>query len=209
VLLAAFTLSSSITTSGQTPSSPAPDRIEEDWQVVIGTPDSVGVGPQITTCMSPVSDGSSSFFALNLNYCDSPSFQAGGIQTKVCSGQDVPSSSSQGSGVFQTTGETITWTQRIHLLTTSNTLRYSILNGQSTTWGAFGRYQGLNPVTFTTSLSSLSAYSPDASVANSGAGWESNLVTSMKLVQVRYYNSGVLISTDSTPRSVNLSSGAN
>jgi hypothetical protein len=182
--------------------------IEEDWQVVLGTPDPVGVGPQLTTCMSPASDGSTSYFALNLNYCDSPSFQAGGIQVKVCSGQNVPSSNTTGSGVFQTTGETITWTQRMHL-TSENTIRFSIRNGQSTTWGAFGRDQGLNPVSFNTSLTSLGAYDADTSVAKSGAGWESNLVSQMTLVQVRYYNSGQLIATDTTPRNVNLTGSSN
>jgi hypothetical protein len=202
---AVFASVCSIKSSGQTSSSPAPDMIEEDWQVVLGTPDPVGVGPQLTTCVSPVSDGSSAFFAFNLNYSDSPSFQAGGIQAKVCKGQNVLSSSAQGSGVFQTGGETITWTQRVQL-TSDSTLQLSIVNGQSTTWGLFGINQGLNSVSFNTSLSSLAAYKPDTSVANSGAGWESNLVSQMTLVRVRYYKAGQLISTDTTARSVNLGS---
>jgi hypothetical protein len=42
-------------------------------------------------------------------------------------------------------------------------------------------------------------------VAQSGVGWQSNRVTEMTLVQVRYYRGGQLISTDNGPRSVPLS----
>jgi hypothetical protein len=192
---------------GQTSSNPI-DRVEEDWVLVIGTPDSTAVGPQITTCMSPVSDGSTPFVAFDLNYQDYPSFLAGGLQAKVYSNSsgDVLSSSSQGDAVLQTTGETITWTQRMSL-SGSNTLTYTIVNGQSTTWGAFGQAQGLNALSFTAAVSSLANYSPATSVAKSGVGWQSNRITSMTLVQVRYYSDGQLVATDTTSRSVNLSIG--
>lgn len=54
------------------------DRIEEDWQVVVGDPDTVTSGPQVTTVMSPVSDGSEPSVALNFNYRQSPTLPAGG-----------------------------------------------------------------------------------------------------------------------------------
>jgi hypothetical protein len=85
---------------------------------------------------------------------------------------------------------------------TDNTISYKIVNGQSTTWGAFGSLQGLSRVAFNTSIASLASYSPDTSVANSGVGWQSNRMSSMTLVQVRYYSQGQLISTDTNPRSV-------
>jgi hypothetical protein len=206
ILLAAMVLVGSIGL-GQTSSSPI-DQVEEDWVLVIATPNADEVGPQITTCMSPVSDGSTPFVAFDLNYRDYPSFLSGGLQAKVYSSPNgnVQSSSSQGDAVFQTTGETITWTQRMSL-SGGNTLTYSIVNGQSTTWGAFGTAQGLNSLSFTASLSSLASYSPATSVSKSGAGWQSNRVTSMTLVQVRYYSGGKLVSTDTTSRSVNLSVG--
>ena len=39
---------------------PPPDRVEEDWQVVIANPDPLAVGPQMTTSMSPSSDSAGS-----------------------------------------------------------------------------------------------------------------------------------------------------
>jgi hypothetical protein len=199
---AAFALAGSIGL-GQTSSGP-PDQVEEDWQVVIGSPDPTGVGPQITTCMSPVSDGSTSFVAFDLNYIDYPPFTPGGLEAKVYSTTgDVVGSSTQNGAVLQTPNETISWTQRMSF-SGGSTITYTIVNGQSTTWGQFGQSQGLNPVSFTTSLTSLSSYTPATSVAKSGAGWEADRVSQMTLQRVRYYRAGQLISTDNTSRSVTL-----
>jgi hypothetical protein len=189
---------------GPTASSPAPDKIEEDWKVVIATADPDATGPQLTSCMSPVSDGSTPFVAFDLNYCDYPSIQPGGVQIKVYSGGNVSDSATQSGAAFQTAGETITWTQRMNLDTSSSQITYKVINGQSTTWGQFGYGQGLGSVRFNTSLTDLGAYDPNTSVAKSGAGWESDHVTSMTLVCVRYYSGGVLIATDNTPRTVTL-----
>lgn len=187
---------------GQT--SPPPDQVQEDWQVVIGTPDPVGAGPQISTAMSPVSDGSSPFFVFDLNYQDSPNFVAGGMQVQVWSGDQMLTAAAKGSAQCSTVGETITWTQTMKI--SSGTITYAIDSGKSTTWGKFGQGQQLNVGgTFTTTLTSFSQYSPATSVTNSGVGWEPNRVTSMTLLKVRYYAAGKLLSTDSTPRSVSLS----
>ena len=180
-----------------------PDQIEEDWQIVIGTPDATGAGPQMSTAMSPVSDGSTPFFVFDLNYRDSPTFQPGGLQAQVWSGDQMLSSSTNGSQVCNTTGETITWTQRMKI--SSGNVSFAVDSGKSTTWGKFGQGQQLNiGGSFATSLADLSGYSPATSVANSGAGWERNRVTSMTLLRVRYYAGGKLLSTDNTSRSVDL-----
>jgi hypothetical protein len=178
-----------------------PDQVEEDWQLVIGTPDIIGVGPQITTSMSPVSDDSTPFAAFDLNYREYPSFQNGGMQIQVWSDDDVLATSSHGSAQFSTAGETVTWTQRMSIAT-GGTVTYKVVNGQSTTWGTFPKNQTSLTVNFPTSSSDLSAYSPDTSVANSGASWESNLVTQLTLVRVRYYSGGNLIATDTTARNI-------
>jgi hypothetical protein len=180
--------------------SPPPDQVEEDWRIVIGNPRPSEIGPQLTTCMSPVTDSSTPFVAFDLNYRDYPSWNPGGVQVKVCSDKTVLDSADQGDEICQTSGETIRWTQRMSL--SGGSINYWVVNGQSTTWGNFGHGQGLRGVSFATSASDLSSYSPDYSVARSGVGWQSNRVTSMTLVQVRYYSGGKLTSTDSTPRTV-------
>ncbi len=65
--------------------------------------------------------------------------------------------------------------------------------------GSFG--QDNLSVAFPAPVNSLANYNPDVSAANSGVSWESNFVTSMTLVQVRYYSCGLLIATDTNPRS--------
>jgi hypothetical protein len=198
-LLSTFALTCSIGL-GQSSSGP-PDQIEEDWKLVINSPNPTEVGPQITTCMSPVSDGSTPFVAFDLNYRDYPSFQPGGLQVKLYSAGDVLDSSTQGDALLQTSNETITWTQRMSI-SSDSTLTYKIVNGQSTTWGQFGSDQGLDSVSSTTSVTSLVSYSPDTSVAKSGPSWQSNRISQMTLVRVRYYRGGQLISTDNNSRSV-------
>jgi hypothetical protein len=154
--------------------------------------------------MSPVADGSTPFVALDLNYRDVQSFQPGGLQVNVYSNGSALATSTQGSAICSTSNETISWTQRMSL-SSGNQFTYSIVNGQSTTWGQFGTSNGLSAVNFTATCSSLGAYSPDVSVAKFGAGWQSNRVTSMTLVCVRYYSGGQLVSTDNNSRSVTLS----
>jgi hypothetical protein len=179
----------------------APDEVQEDWQLVVGTPDIIGVGPQITTSMSPVSDDSTPFVAFDLYYREYPNFQPGGMQLQTWSGNNVLGTSSHGSAQFQTPNETITWTQDMSVDASGN-VTYRILNGKSTTWGSFGGQNKKLTVNFSTSVGSLSGYSPSTTVTNSGVSYESNYVTQLSLVQVRYYSAGRLISTDSTQRNI-------
>jgi hypothetical protein len=178
--------------------NPLPDRVEEDWVLVVATPDAEGVGPQITTSMGPTADQKTApFVAFDLNYREYPSFVAGGMQLQVWSGETLLSYATSHTEQFNTQGETITWTQRMSL--SDGRLTYKIASGTSTTWGAFG--DDLS-VSFATNLSSLAGYSPDTTVANSGASWQVNNVKKMALVAIRYYAGDTLISTDSIPRSI-------
>jgi hypothetical protein len=180
-------------------SSPPPDRVEEDWQLVVDSPDPLGVGPQITTCMSPTGDLTLPFIAFDMNYREFPTFSAGGLQTQVWSGDSVKTFATQGSAVFTIQGERVSWTQRMSV--GGGSIRYEIITGSSLTWGNFGQGNLLS-VSFASKLSSLSAYDPDESAANSGASWESDRVTKLTLVQVRYYANGQLLRTDTNPRVV-------
>jgi hypothetical protein len=208
----ALTTTASLTVALAAAQAQAPgsfDTVEEDWQLVIGpnTPDVIGVGPQITTVMSPAGRLMDPFVAFDLNYKEYPSFTAGGMQVQVWASDVVAATASQGNRQFQTANETITWTQGISVV--GGVMSYYVQNGSSTTWGHFGQ-GGLLDVQYAPTGSQpavpgdLSAYSPDDSAANSGASWESNLVASLTLVQVRYFSGGSLVSTDTNPRSVTL-----
>lgn len=176
-----------------------PDAVEEDWRLVVSDPDPLQEGPQITTCMSPLADDLAPFVAFDMNYREYPGYQSGGMQVQVWSSGQVLGNSSQGSALFNTPGETVTWTQRMAL--NAGAVNYDINNGQSTTWGQFGQSNKLS-VSFPTTAVTLAGYDPAKSVRSSGVSWESNHVQSLTLVQVRYYANGQLIWTDTNPKSV-------
>jgi hypothetical protein len=172
------------------------DRVEEDWELVLASPDIVACGPQITTTMSPVGDTQVQSMSFNLNYRDDP-FATGGLQLRAWDGSSVAAEDSRGSAQCETQGEVITWTQEMSL--SGGQLVYVVKDGSSTTWGEFGRGEQIR-VTVSTSLTSLDAYQSEESVDNSGPGWQSNRVASMRLVRVRRYSGGQLASVDETPR---------
>jgi len=177
------------------------DRIEEDWELVIRSGDVVAAGPQITTtmCPGPVKDNPCANF--NLNYRDGANFQAGGLQIEVFDAQALVAAATSNTESLQTDNETITWTQKMSISGGSATFR--VQSGQSTTWGGFGG-DGLT-VTFPTALGDMSSYSSNISVEKSGVGWQADHVSSMRLMRVRYYSGATLVSTDSTPKVVLLS----
>lgn len=182
---------------GQT--TQTPDQVQEDWKLVVGTPNTSTNGPQITTTMSPLGNNTSGpFAAFDMNYREFPSYTSGGMQIQVWSGKTLQGLSSQGSSQLNTVSETITWTQQLSL--SGGTITYGINNGLSTTWGKFGQGNGLLAVSWPSSLTSLSAYNPNYSISQSGATWQSNLVYSLCITQVRYYSGGQLILTDSNPK---------
>jgi hypothetical protein len=181
---------------------PVIDHVEEDWQVVIDTPDTTANGPQITTTMSPYGDNTAGPYpAFDMNYREYPTYVPGGMQIQVWNSTALAGLATQGRAQLNTQGETITWTQAMTLL--GGNVIYTVNNGDSQTWGDFGE-NGQLTVTYASSLTDLSAYSPDVSAANSGVTWQSNHVTSMAIVQVRYYSQGQLILTDTTRRDIAL-----
>jgi hypothetical protein len=182
--------------------SSAPDRIEEDWQVVLSSPDQDLNCPQFSTVMSPTGADQDPSLVFKLNYRDQPNYQAGGLSAQVWQNSNFVSNSDQGTAQCATTGETITWTQRMSL--SGGNINFKVLSGNSTTWGQFGMNDTDLAVSTASSLSGLSSYSPTNSVTKSGATYGANRVTSMTLLRVRYYQGSTLLSTDTTARQVNV-----
>ena len=178
------------------------DRVEADWQLILATPDPDLTCPQLSTTMKLDATNSSPFCVFSLNYQDFPSFIPGGVQAKILQGDQTLVSSTQGTGQFQTAGETVTWTQRLSL--SGGNLNFKITGGQSTTWGPFGSTDTQLALTAPTPIAVLDNYSPDVSVASSGPSFGDNRVSSMTLLQVRYYQGQTLLATDTTARTVKL-----
>lgn len=182
---------------GETPSVV---RVEEDWELVIASPDPDSDGPQITCVMSPGEDLAGLHAAFELNQRTLPDYQAGGMQLQIWD-EETPLVQTQPSqsALLATPGETIRWTLAMRLQ--EGKLAFEVRDGRSTTWGEFG---GSAPYKAETaaSLLNLNAYSPTVSVRNTGAGFAGNRVRSLVLKRVRYTTATGLVVEDNTPRTV-------
>ena len=91
----------------------------------------------------------------------------------------------------------MTWTQRLEL--EGSRLRFSVVNGRSSTWGSFGQGQSAH-LSVATTLTDLNGYQPNVSAANSGVTFAANRVSSLVLKAVRgYSDTGDLLARDCEP----------
>ena len=172
-------------------------RVEEDWELVLGEPDPVIVGPQVTTTMSPTGNLDGVYFTFEINHRSLPWWTPGGLTIHQWSGEArVQSFDRSNRSVMQTSGETVSWTQILSVDGTN--LTFQIKNGSSTTWGPFG-YSNMFKLR-TAFSGDLSGYSPDLSVAQSGAAFAGNRVQLLRIKEVRLTLSSGQTLTDSTPR---------
>jgi hypothetical protein len=170
--------------------------VEEDWELVVGEPDSENVAPQITCVFSPIGSAGALYAALDLNHHSQPSFDGGGAQLQVWA-NDVPIATvdSGSHAKLHQDDEHVTWTQRMSL--EGGALTFAVVNVQADTWGGFAENENLS-ITVGTTLSSLSTYSPEVSVLNSGIGFAANRVKSLKIYKVRYSTGDGLVIEDAT-----------
>lgn len=172
-------------------------RVEEDWELVLGEPDPVIVGPQVTTTMSPTRNLDGVYFTFEINHRSLPWWTPGGLTIHQWSGEArVQSFDRSDRSVMQTSGETVSWTQILSVDGTN--LTFQVKNGSSTTWGPFG-YSNMFKLR-TAFSGDLSGYSPDLSVAQSGAAFAGNRVQLLRIKEVRLTLSSGQTLTDSTPR---------
>jgi hypothetical protein len=180
--------------------SPNVVRIEEDWELVIGTPSPNSDAPQVTSAVSPLGNVESLHATFVVNNHDVPTFTAGGLQLQVWDGKTLlVSRRFPNQAVLTTPGETIRWTQAMELK--DGGLTFEIVGGTSTTWGAFGD-EGTLKTSVPTNLANLNGYSPDVSVQNSGVSYAANRVPSLVLKKVRAVLSTGETVEDAQPRVV-------
>jgi hypothetical protein len=174
-------------------------RIEEDWELVLGTPDRDTVSPQATCTFAPTGNLDSFYAVFDLNLRNFPSYEAGGVQLQLWNGDSSVEAIREKAGyTLRTDGETITWTQRMTV--NDHKLQFAIVNGNSTTWGQFGTSSAI-AITIPSELQNLNSYSSELSVENSGIGFGANRVSSLRLVRTRAY-SDEEVYQDTTPRVV-------
>jgi len=175
-------------------------RIEEDWELVITEPSPNSDAPQVTCLIAPVANVASLYATFIVNHHDVPYFIAGGLQQQAWNGKTLLASKRYpDQAVLTTPGETIRWTQVMRLA--DDGLVFEVVNGESTTWGAFGG-EGTIKITVSTALTNLNGYNPAVSVEHSGASFAANRVQSLVLKRVRAYGAAGLITEDRTARVV-------
>ena len=175
-------------------------HVEEDWELVVGEPDSNSAGPQIACTMSPWGDIANTYFTLEINHQSVPYWAPGGLTLHQWSGESlVQSMNRQDRSVMQTQDETVTWTQVLDVQ--YGQLTFQVKNGHSSTWGTFGSTGHFKMQTWA-GPNDLNNYSPDVSVSRSGVAYASNRVKSLRILRVRGTLDNGATATDNTIRVV-------
>lgn len=175
-------------------------RVEEDWVLEVGTPDPELGTPEIVNVLTPTGDLNSEYAVFELNHGSLHTYRAGGLQLQGWRGEQEQSvRESDTFNRLATPDETVSYTLAMRL--TGGALQLEVLNGQSTTWGAFGSDEQLK-LTLTTNLPTLVGYRPDNSVQHSRVNYAKHKVKRFTLHQVRYYVGDQLVATDEQERVV-------
>ena len=186
-------------TFGEEPAAPPVVRVEEDWKVVLNEPGEEVNAPQLHTVMSPVGDTTAQFARLTLNYWEEPAFEPGGLQLQAYKGDELFARKSYGRKKLSANAETITWTQVLEM--SGNRVTFTVVDGQSTSWGAFG---GVSlRVKMPVSVPDLNAYNSNVSTGKTEVTYGGNRVKRLVLKEVRRYGAdNALVSAELSPRVV-------
>lgn len=157
-------------------------RVEEDWQLVLNEPNDSTDCPQFHTVMSPTGNVTEYYAEVLWNHREIPDYASGGVQLRSWYDELLLRRRSVEYRTLSTSAETITWTQAMQA--DADVLTFWVLNGNSTTWGVFGRDMVID---VPTGILDLSQYSPSVSAANSCITYGSNRVESLRITAVRYY----------------------
>lgn len=158
-------------------------RVEEDWELVVATPDPNQNAPQVTCTISPLGNIGGVHCVFELNQQTLNSYLAGGLQLQAWNGaESLAGKTTVAAAMLATPGETVTWTQVMEL--NGCELFFSVVKGHGVTWGEFGS-TGQLKVVVNTNFTNLNAYNPAVSVANSAVGYGANRVAALKIKRVR------------------------
>lgn len=192
---AVLAVSASGRAQGQTP--PGTDEVQEDWVLVIQATSPEETAPQIANVISPVGNIDAEYGVLELNHTTQPDYQDGGIQLQRWNGSFLcdyrPSTS---NNRLQTANETISYTMTMKVA--NGNLNFGVQNGQSQTWGTFGGNGSQWRSQTGSAYVDLSQYDRKVSTDHTRVCFASNLVSTFTQTQVRYYQAGQLLKTDTT-----------
>jgi hypothetical protein len=176
-------------------STPDYDRIEEDWEIVINEPDARTVAPQLVNVISSTWHTSSQHAVFEVNHATQPSFAQGGWQLQRWYGDLYRAArTSNPATVLSTPGETVRYTLAMEVK--EGYLKFTLLNGNSLTWGDFGGPS--ESLSVSSLVSNLNGYRKSLSVDNAHVGFAAHKVNRFTLKEVRYYSGGTLVQQDTT-----------
>lgn len=165
--------------------SPPIVRIEEDWELALGAPDTGAESPQIRCVISPTRDLRSLHAVLTLNHRTEPIYESGGMQLQVWDGENPQASKSAGTtALLSHEGEVVRWTQVMRI--SDDKLVFEVVDGRSKSWGRFG-FPGRLKLTAPTVRTDLSKYHPRVSWKYSEVEFGENRVKDFVLREVRAY----------------------
>jgi len=166
-------------------------RVEQDWVLVVSSPDARRCSPQLFFQMYPESGGDYCCQVL-LNYSDQPTFSAGGVQIQVWQNDTVldGADNNPNQAVLTAENETVRFTLVMEIK--GARLNFSAINVSTTSWGDISK------------LAVSTAYAPDSfdnyktsdTIAKSGILLGSNRVTSLTLAQVRKVDRSGIVSIE-------------
>jgi len=172
-------------------------RVEEDWEVQVGQPETEKTSPQIFTVISPYGNISDLHAIFELNHSTQPSYTAGGMQLQTWDGETVlESRNNTKTEKLATTDEVIKFTVVMEI--ENGNLKFEIVNGSSTTWGTFGG-QGYLKAIVATAPNDLNSYDSTLSTKQSKVGFAAHRVKLLARNEVRQYSESGLVVKNSVP----------
>ncbi len=171
--------------------TPIVTRVEEDWELVVMEAEPDLAAPQIVTYMMPNKLDQEFLFTFHINHATLPDEMMGGLQIQSWTSPTSFRYKLQvGSQKLSWNTEVITWTQRMSV--SSGYLYYSIRDFQSASFGDY-EYDNNLRMRISTAMTSLSNYTWEDSIKESGVTFAENRVHFLKLKRVRCYSSSGLI----------------
>lgn len=167
-------------------------RVEQDWELILNTPDLSFPSPQIVIPMKtrPLSNKTAFFL---VNHHDFPSFQAGGGQIQLWQDDVQVVKSFEGPTLIRD-GEVVTWTQYLERKDGKLNFGLSAVAGEA--WGTNTAETLGGPVSFTDSNPQITDYDSSYSVDNVVIMFGDGRVHSLKLLAVRKYKSDGSVETE-------------
>lgn len=172
---------------------PTYTKIEEDWELILNTPDLSFPAPQIVVGMKPSSTSQKQALFL-INHHDTPLFNAGGGQIQVWDGDTLRSYKSFAGPTLIRVGERVTWTQ--YMERSGGRFQFGLSRVEGDAWGVNTAEDLGGAVYFNDAKTVFDNYSSDNSVEDAAITFGADRVNSLKLVEVRKYLVGGGVETE-------------